>query len=67
MSTGPSGGSGGTTGPGHLARVLARVGSTNGSYQYRAAQDETDHERGRRERFWRSLGKKVRAGSRIRP
>jgi len=40
--------------------------STNGSYEYRAAQDETSDERAWRERFWRSLGKRIRAGARIR-
>ncbi|MEV4846103.1 hypothetical protein AB0K20_23160 [Micromonospora matsumotoense] len=62
--THPSTGGGGTTGPG---RSTPAVGSTNGSYQYRAQQaDETLADRSHRERFWRSLGKRIRAGARIR-
>lgn len=42
------------------------MATTNGSYEYRSRQDETDEDRSRRERFWRSLGKKIRSGARIR-
>ena len=42
------------------------MASTNGSYDYRQSQEETPDERQRRERFWRSLGKRIRAGARIR-
>lgn len=42
------------------------MATTNGSYEYRSWQDETDAERARRERFWRSLGKRIRKGARIR-
>jgi hypothetical protein len=39
---------------------------TNGLLNYLQRQDESDYERQSRERFWRSLGKKIRNGSRIR-
>ncbi|MFE7870019.1 hypothetical protein ACFUYE_06680 [Micromonospora humida] len=61
--THPSTGGGGTTGPG---RITPAVGSTNGSYQYRQPQDELPGDRSHRERFWRSLGRRIRAGARIR-
>lgn len=38
---------------------------TNGSIKYGSPQDESDHERESRERFWRSLGRKIRKGARL--
>ena len=35
-------------------------------YEYRQPSDELPGDRRQRERFWRSLGKKIRAGARIR-
>ena len=41
---------------------LATIG-LNGRLRYGKAQEETQSERSNRERFWRSLGKKIRKGS----
>lgn len=41
-------------------RVKLATMGTNGRLHYGNAQDETPHERSRREVFWRSLGRKIR-------
>lgn len=38
---------------------------TNGSYQYLDARAASQPDRTDRERFWRSLGKRIRKGARI--
>lgn len=39
---------------------------TNGGYLYGSRQEEYPIEREMRERYWRSLGRRIRAGARIR-
>lgn len=48
-------------------RVVFSTIGTNGRIKYNPAalREESPHERSKQERFWRSLGKKIRKGSYI--
>lgn len=45
--------------------IEASIVGTNGLIQYTKDSGEHPHDRERQERFWRSLGKKIRKGARV--